>query len=139
VHKVGLIITPYKIYVMKTSKNYKSNLEKLPKLTRKQLDEMHGIEREAIAKFTGEIQELESALGMLRVGYAFGWKVLYIIHNKRTIRKYESYLDIDVKEYFDEVGSQAERNYAFKFFQKMGQFWKIVSGDVKVEKRKEID
>ncbi len=124
---------------MKISKHYKENIEKLPKLSRKQLDEMHEIERQAIAKFKGQLQELESALGMLRVGYAFGWKVLFITHNKRTIRKYEEVLNINVKEYFEEEGSLAERNYGYAFFKKMGQFWKIVSGDIKVEKRKEIE
>jgi hypothetical protein len=124
---------------MKISKHYKASLKKLPKLTKNQLDDIHEIERHAICKFSGQLHELESALGMLKLGYALGWKVLYIIHNKRTIRKYEEILDINVKEFFDEEGAIADRNYAFIFYKKWGQFWKIVSGDVKVEKRKEIE
>ena len=127
---------------MKISKHYKASLEKLPKLTKKQLEDMHEIERHAICKFKGQLHELESALGMLRIGYAFGWKVLYIIHNKRTIRKYEEILNINVKEFFEHENGEgpiADRNYAFIFYKKWGQFWKIVSGDVKVEKRKEIE
>jgi len=124
---------------MKISKHYKDSLQKLPKLTKKQLDEMHEIERHATAKFKGQLQELESALGMLRIGHSFGWKVLYIIHNKRTIRKYEEILNINVKEYFDEEGPIADRNYGYLFYKKIGQYWKIVSGDIKVENRKEIE
>jgi len=42
-------------------------------------------------------------------------------------------------EYFEEEGPLASRSYGYKIFKKIGQFWKIVSGDVKVEKRKEIE
>jgi len=69
---------------MKISKNYKENLEKLPKLSKKQLDDMHEKERHAFARFTGDIHELESAIGMLRLGHYVGWRVLLIIHNKKN-------------------------------------------------------
>jgi len=47
-------------------------------------------------------------------------------------------LNINVKEYFPEEGPAAERSFAYAMFKKIGQFWKIVSGDIKVDKRKEI-
>lgn len=124
---------------MKISKHYKDTLQKLPKLTKKQLVEMHAIERDAFARFTGLFGELEAAIGMLRMGQYVGWRVLIIIHNKRTIRKYEEILGINIREYFDEEGPLASRSYGYSIFKKIGQFWKIVSGDVKVEKRKEIE
>jgi hypothetical protein len=83
---------------MKISKHYKETLKELPKLTKKQLDDMHEIEKDAAARFTGQFQELESAMGMLRIGHFYGWKVLYIIHNKRTIKKYEEILNINLQE-----------------------------------------
>ena len=100
---------------------------------------MHEIEKDAFARFTGQFGELEAAVGMLRMGHYVGWKVLIIIHNKRTIKKYEEILNIDVREYFDEEGPLSDRSYAYAFFKKMGQFWKIVNGEVKIDKRKEIE
>lgn len=32
------------------------------------------------------------------VGFHFGWKVLYLVHSKRTIKKYEAMLGIKVTE-----------------------------------------
>jgi len=124
---------------MKISKRYKDNLKNLPKLTKKQLDDMHAIERDAFARFTGLFGELEAAIGMLRMGHYVGWRVLIIIHNKRTIKKYEEILGISIREYFKEEGPLANRSYGYSLFKKIGQFWKIVSGDVRVEKRKEIE
>ena len=43
----------------------------------------------AVASFSGSLEELEKALGMLMIGYQFGWKVLLLVHSKRTIKKYE--------------------------------------------------
>lgn len=42
-----------------------------------------------MASFHGDLEDLEAALGMLRLGQHLGWKVLVLIHNKRTIREYE--------------------------------------------------
>jgi len=83
----------------------RSREEKLAHLTpaqRRQLDE---IRANAKGDFEGDLDDLESALGMLEIGHDFGWKVLYIIHSKRTIRKYEEIPgNIKIREIFDETG-----------------------------------
>lgn len=124
---------------MPISKFYEQNLKNLPKFKKSELDKMLEIEKRSIAGFKGDLHELESALGMMRIGHYFGWRVLCIIHNKRTIRKYEEILGIDIKDIFPPEGPLAERNHGFAFYQKVGNFWKIVSGDIKVEKRKETE
>lgn len=124
---------------MQITKYYKENLKLLPKLTKRQRDDLYAIEQEAMAKFKGYMHELESALGMLRIGHYYGWRVLYIIHNKRTIRKYEDILGIKVREYFDETGPFSIRSHGFKMYEEIGRFWKIVSGEEKVPKRKEVE
>ena len=63
----------------------------------------------AIANFSGSLEELEKAIGMLVVGYHFGWKVLLLVHSKRTIKKYEKILDINIKEFFPAEGRSAKR------------------------------
>lgn len=116
-------------------------LENLQKMVPRSMDreaELIRIEREAIADFKGVLDDLEAALGVLRIGDYIGWKLLLIIHNKRTIRKYEEILNIKIKEFFPDEGSQTSRSNAYKIAKAIGSFWKIVSGDIKVENRREI-
>ena len=116
-------------------------LENLQKMIPRSMDreaELIKIEREAIADFKGIVDDLEVALGILRIGDYVGWKYLIIIHNKRTIRKYEEILKIKIKDFFPDEGSQTSRSNAYKIAKAIGNFWKVVSGDIKVENRREI-
>ena len=90
-----------------------------------------------------QIDELESALGMYLVGFHFGWRVLYLVHSKRTIAKYEGILGIKISEVFPEYGPDADRTNALKVIQSVSNFWKLVSGDekttLKIDKRSLAD
>ncbi|MEI7431137.1 MAG: hypothetical protein WCL27_11840 [Betaproteobacteria bacterium] len=92
---------------------------------------------EITARYQGPFDELESAIGMYMVGRLMGWKVLLIIHNKRTIRKYEEILGINVREEFQEEGPFADKSIALTLVKKLGGFWKAVSGEHKDEELKE--
>ena len=94
----------------------------------------------AIKNHQGGIDVVEQAVGMYLVGRHFGWRVLYLVHSKRTIRKYEEILGIRVQEEFDEVGPDADRSPAWVAAQKLSNFWKVVSGDIPldVEDRREV-
>lgn len=85
----------------------------------------------AIRQSGFQIDELESAVGMYMVGFHFGWRILYMVHTKKTIRKYEALLDIKVADVFPEYGPDADRTNAFKILQTISSFWKVVSGDEK--------
>ena len=61
-----------------------------------------------------------------------------MIHNKRTTRKYEEILGINIREEFDEEGPLAHKSHAYMLAKKLGQYWKAVSGDLKVENRREL-
>ena len=93
----------------------------------------------AVASFSGSLEELEKALGMLMIGYQFGWKVLLLVHSKRTIKKYEKILDIDIKEFFPAEGSSAKRSMGLDLAKQIGNFWQVVSGDIKVDNRRDIE
>lgn len=118
--------------------NFEKNLEKMPERSMAREMELIGIERRAVANFTGDLGDLTAALGFLKMGEYFGWRVLVLIHNKRTIRKYEEILDIEIRSFFPEEGPIAERSIGYLFAKRVGQFWKAVSGDVKIEQRREI-
>ena len=119
--------------------NYQRNFGMLAKRSVERAAELERIEKEALANFKGYFDELSGALGMLRIGDHLGWRVLVLIHNKRTIRKYEQILGIKIREFFPEEGPSAERSMGYAFAKKLGNFWKAVSGELKVDHRREID
>lgn len=118
---------------------FDDNLTKLANRTVDQAAELEKIEKAAFANFSGQLDQLESAIGMLRLGHHVGWKVLVLIHSKNTLRKYESILGIKVREFFPEEGPSADRCLGYRIAKKLGNFWKVVSGDIKIEHRREIE
>ena len=123
---------------MKPNPHKKGNLLKMPSRTLEREAELISKEREAFASFNGQFDDLELALGILRTGDYLGWRPLVLIHNKRTIRKIEEILDINIREFFEPEGLCAERSLGYKFAKKIGNFWKAVSGDIKIDQRREI-
>lgn len=118
--------------------NKAANLLKMPQRPLEREAKLINIEREAVASFHGQLDDLLAALGMLRMGDYLGWRVLVLIHNKRTIRKYEDILNIKIRDFFDSEGPQSRRSLGYSLAKKIGNFWKAVSGDIKIENRREI-
>lgn len=106
-------------------------ITKTPPATAAEIQDRYAVMDKAIRQGGFQIDELESALGMYMVGFHFGWRILYLVHTKKTIRKYETLLGIKVAEAFPEYGPDADRTNAFKVLQTASNFWKVVSGDEK--------
>ena len=121
----------------RTPAELRKNLHLLAPLTQDQVWKLYEIERKAIARFDGQIEELEAALGVLHLGFHVGWKPLVLVHNKRTIRNYEEILGITIKEYFFPEGPSAERSRGYAIAKKLGSFWKAASGELKNDELKE--
>lgn len=119
-----------------TEADVKKNLENLAPYNGERVEQLHKIERDAFARFHGQFDELEAALGMLHLGDHLGWKPLVLIHNKRTIRKYEEILGINIREFFEPEGPSEHRSLGYKIAKKIGNFWKAVSGEEKDEELK---
>jgi len=115
----------------------KPKAARVTKLTPEQEEQLRSIETEAIAEFQGDICQLEAALGMLRMGHHFGWKVLYIIHSKKTVRNYEEILGIRIRDIFEETGPSSYRSIGFNLAQKFSNFWKVAGGDIKIPRRRD--
>ncbi len=113
----------------------KSREQKLEKLSPEQRAELDRIEAQAIADFKGDLHDLESAIGMLRMGHHFGWKVLYIIHTKPTIRKYEQILagesgkEVRIRDLFEAEGPSSYRSAGFQIIEKVSNFWKVIGNE----------
>ena len=101
------------------------------RLTQEQTDRVAQVVEDAVRRFEGTFDELESAIGMLVLGYYVGWEVLVLMHSKRTIRKYEEILGIVVREEFEKSGSESDRSLAYVAAKKVSNFWKAVSGEAK--------
>lgn len=110
----------------------------VPSLSPEDAQKLSKIVDQALTEFVGQFDELESALGMLMVGRLVGWKVLVLIHNKRTIRNYEKILGINIREFFPETGPLSDKSVAFNIAEGVGKFWKAVSGELKIENRREL-
>lgn len=124
--------------MVKTPKG-KPKSEVLAILTDEQRNHLIEIEGNALAGFVGQLDELESALGMLLMGHHFGWRLLYLIHSKRTIRKYEDILGIKIRDVFPEEGPSSYRSPALAIAKKAANFWKVVSGEEKIPNKKHIE
>lgn len=107
----------------------------MAQVTVEQDEELRRIERDAFLHFEGQFDELEKALGMLRLGHHIGWKPLVLIHSKRTIAKYEDILGIKLREVFPEEGPSANRSLGYKVARQLSNFWKAVSGETPVADR----
>jgi hypothetical protein len=114
------------------------NLTKLKPLSVEKLKQLQDIELNAIAKFIGQLDELESALGFLRMGFQFGWKPMAIIHSKKTFKKYEQILDINARELFPEDTPTSERSNGYALAVKLSKFWKVVSGEEHIENKRTL-
>lgn len=90
-----------------------------------------------IVDFKGDIRQLESAIGALVFGRHVGWKVLLLIHDTRTLRKYEKILGVEFRKVLPEVGVRADKSVAWRYAQKIGEFWKIVKGEIRQGKSAE--
>ncbi len=110
----------------------------IPSLSIEEAQKYIKIINERSAEFVGQLDELESAIGMMMIGRLFGWKVLALIHSKKTVKKYETILDISIQEMFEPEGPLTSKSNGYAFVQKLGNFWKAVSGEVKVEGRREV-
>ena len=110
-----------------------------PLPTPDQTARMVAITEQAVRKFDGDLSELESAIGMYVIGRHFGWRVLYIVHSKKTIRKYEDILAIAVRDEFPEAGPDASRSNGFRLLESVSNFWKAISGGQPIPNRRIVD
>lgn len=84
---------------------------------------------EAVMKFHGNSQELQNAIGALMVGRNTGWRVLFLIHSPKSIKKYEAILGVDFREIMPDIGPKADDSIAWSIAKKVTNFWKLVKGE----------
>ncbi len=94
----------------------------------------------AIDQFDGDLDELESAIGMLILGRHYGWRVMLLVHSPMTIRKYQKILGIShLREVLPEVGALAHRSNAWRLVDGTRNFWKAVRGQIRGVRSPRVD
>ena len=103
-------------------------------------------EREAIeiidkatSEYKGNIDVLASAIGVLMVGRHFGWRPVFIMYGRKTIRKYEEILGIEFQKVLPDVGTLAHKSIAWNVAKKLSSFWKAVKGEIPGVKSLELE
>lgn len=85
----------------------------------------------AVDCFQGDLNELESAIGMLLIGRQYGWRVILLIHSPATVRKYLKLLGLkNLRDALPEVGVLAHRSNAWRLLDDGKNFWKVVRGQI---------
>ncbi|MDO9314575.1 MAG: hypothetical protein Q7T97_08535 [Burkholderiaceae bacterium] len=108
-------------------------------LTPDEAKRMSDVVDNAIRNFHGGADELEGAIGMYMIGRHVGWRVLVLIHSKKTIAKYEEILGIKVRDEFPDEGPDVDRSIGYKLAKNLSNFWKAVSGEEKIENKRVFD
>lgn len=82
-----------------------------------------------INNYTGDARVLESAIGCYLFGLMYGWKVLYLIHSKATLRRYQQILGFKFRELVPEIGELAHKSEAYQTMldRNTSSFWKYVN------------
>lgn len=99
-------------------------------------EETEQIILQQLKDFRGIGTTMESALGALIMGQYFGWRVLKLMHNPATYRRYEKILGIEFKDVcqpITELGKKKSVGYAIT--EKLGSFWAVIMGKRKVPEK----
>jgi hypothetical protein len=84
---------------------------------------------EQVRNYQGDLTQLERAIGTLIAGRQFGWKVLLLVHDRKTIAKYGEILNVDFQEVLPAEGKFAHKSLGWAAAQKVASFWKAVKGE----------
>ena len=99
----------------------------MPNLTEKQLVEIIDA---AIKRFKGNSERLSNAIGYLFMVRNFGWRVMLLMHDRKSIKDSENILGIDSRNVFSEYVPMKEKSMAFRALAKVTNFWKAVKGEI---------
>lgn len=102
-------------------------------------DEQNEILVTRTKEYKGQMPSLSAALGAVAMGHVYGWRVLKIVHSPATLKKYEEIIGLKYDEICPDVTELSSRNVGFRLYQKIGAFWNVVLGKVKIENKSEAN
>jgi hypothetical protein len=85
-------------------------------------------------QYNGSVDVFESAVGALIVGRFAGFDGLRVIHNSKTLRKYEVILGgVSFKQMLAPRTPESRRVNGIRYAESFKQFWKALAGGVASE------
>lgn len=104
-------------------------------MTDEQLRDLKKTIDKATISFKGDITQLEAAIGLAFICEHMGWKPMMLVHDSRTIKKYEELMKLGDKDFsyrdpklYQDVGLWAKKSVAWSLVQKGLSFWRAVRG-----------
>lgn len=85
--------------------------------------------------YKGDLVELSNAIGAVRLGHRFGWRVLRIIISSKTYTKHQRILGLDFKKVLPETTKDSERSAGYQLVERFYNFWDVVNGLVKIDSK----
>lgn len=98
--------------------------------------ELLAVVDKALDGYKGQVGVIEQAVGALVLGRRFGWRVLYLVHEGRTIRNFQAVLGVKFRDALPEVGDLAQKSVAWTIVQAAGRFWDVVKRRVSLPELK---
>lgn len=102
-------------------------------------EELMAAIRAAMERYTGYAPRLGAAIGSVFMGKAFGWEVLYLIHNRSTLKKFEEILGFELRDQMEASTELSRKHYVWNWTKEKMTFWKLIRGQIKKKGRTELD
>lgn len=114
------------------------NIEK-SEISAPSFEELGRIIERAILDFRGNSERLKSAIGMLMLVRSMGWKPMFLMHSRGTIKEYEDILGVNIRSMFPPLGPLANKSAAWRVVASLSNFWKAVKGEYLDKKTKSTE
>lgn len=92
----------------------------------------------AVNRYSGDVNTLESAIGAYVMAHFFGHEPLRVMHSPVSMRKWAKILDIDWAEAFPAKGPLAGRSNGYQMALKLNALKDVIYGRVPVPDRREL-
>lgn len=88
---------------------------------------------EVSLSFTGQFDDLSQIVGMVVMGRLYGWRVVRLVHSRRSWTLACNYFG-DLKDILDEEGrpEYVRKSVGFALVKNVAQYWEIVKGHIAI-------
>jgi hypothetical protein len=90
----------------------------------------------SLLNYSGDFTVFETAVGAFLLGHYIGMHPLLVIHNNKTILKYESILGIKFRDYLPNTTEFSDKSIGYSVALRAADFWVAATGAQRIEGRK---
>jgi len=83
--------------------------------------------------YKGDLVELSNAIGAVKLGHRFGWRVLRIVISSKTYTKHQRVLGLSFKDVLPELTKDSQRSAGYQLVVKLNNFWDVVRGEASID------